>query len=134
MKPLNLKEFAESLMLGQHREFAIEILENLDFVENSNFEELCEDITRHSEKEFKEHDPIRQIDRIGDRLNLLDEIKDSLDKNGFSGDPDDEIGRLIETSVTLSGVLHDKGFMDTLNGDIVESVLQLLERVPAFDL
>ena len=134
MKPLNLREFAESLLLGQHREFAIEILDNLDFRENSNFEELCEDITRHSEKEFKYHEPIRQIDRIRDRLNLLDEIKDSLDKNGFSGDPDDEIGRLIETSVTLSGVLHDKGFMDTLNGDVVESVLQLLERVPAFDL
>jgi len=55
MKPLNLQEFAESLLLGDHREFATEILDNLDFVENSNFRELCEDIARHSEKEFKCH-------------------------------------------------------------------------------
>lgn len=33
MKPLNLREFAEALALGDNREFATEILENLDFAD-----------------------------------------------------------------------------------------------------
>jgi len=132
MKPLNLKEFAESLLLGQYREFAIEILDNLQFVEEANYLELCEDITRHSEKEFKEHEPIRQIDRIGDRLNQFGEIKDNLDQHGFKGDPDDEVLRLIEQHCQIEELLQNAGQWQ--DGELLDNIVLLLERVPEFDL
>jgi hypothetical protein len=89
VKPLNLREFAEALALGDNREFAQEILDNLDFVEKANFDELCEDLKHISEKEFKEYTPQKQVERIGDRLNQFDEVRDIFDSNGFKGDPDD---------------------------------------------
>jgi len=129
MKPLNLREFAQSLLCGDNREFAFEIIDNLDFVETSNFEQLCEDITHHSEKEFKGHDPIRQIDRIGDRLNVLDEIKDTFDKAGMKDDPDDVATRLVETDLALRSLLK----LDTTS-DIYETVARLLEDQKEYDL
>lgn len=123
MKPLNLREYAESLALTDNREFALEILENLDFVETANFEELCENLTLYSEKEFKNHDPIKQIERIGDRLDLLDEIKDTLDSNGFKSDADDVVKQLVETDLALRSLLK----LDA-TGDIFETVAQLLEN------
>lgn len=125
MKPLNLREFAQSLLCGDHREFAIEIIENLDFVETSQHDELCEDIARHSEKEFKGHSPIRQIDRIGDRLNQFDEVRDIFDSNGFKGDPDDIAKQLCETDLALRNLLD----IDA-TADIFEVVSQLVDNQP----
>lgn len=125
MKPLNLREFAQSLLCGDHREFAIEIIENLDFVETSQHDELCEDIARHSEKEFKGHSPIRQIDRIGDRLNQFGEVRDIFDSNGFKGDPDDIAKQLCETDLALRSLLK----LDA-TGDIFEVVSQLVDNQP----
>jgi len=138
MKPLNLKEFAEQMLLTDNREFALEILENLVFVDNTNFDELCEDIKHHSEKEFKEHDPRKQIDRIGDRLNLLDEITEALADNGFSTgdpfrDPADEVRDLIEQRCKIEEMLEDAHWLGT-DKDIVEAVAQLLGCVPQYNL
>ena len=130
MKPLNLREFAKSLMLGEHRDYAIEILENLDFVENSNFDELCREIAHCSEKEFKDHEPLKQIDHISDRLDQLDEIQDILNQHKFDGDPSDDVRQLAEAHMTIQGLLQDKGY----EGDLIECVLQLLDRVPQYDL
>jgi len=127
MKPLNLREFAQSLLCGDHREFAFEIIENLDFVETSQHDELCEDIARHSEKEFQGHSPIRQIDRIGDRLNQFDEILKTLKEikpiAQHRGDPDDIVRDLAEMSLALRNVLG----LDP-DGDIFEAVTQLIEN------
>jgi hypothetical protein len=133
MKPLNLKEFAEQMLLSDDREFAIEILENLDFVETANYDELCKEITYHSEEEFKKHDPCKQIERMGDRLNVLDIIQDILNEHKLDGDPEDEVRDLATTHRTIEGSLRDKGLLAP-DGDILESVLQLLERVPQYDL
>jgi len=135
MKTLNLKEFAESLLLGEndrHRDFAQEILENLDFVDNSKFDELCGDIAGISEKEFKNHEPLKQIDRIGDRLNSLDEIKDELQKHGFDGDTDDEVRKLIEVRRQIEEMLQNAGLWT--DGDLYEVLCQLVERAPQYDL
>lgn len=123
MKPLNLREYAQSLLCGDYREFAFEIIENLDFVETSQHDELCEDIARHSEKEFQGHSPIRQIDRIGDRLNQFDEILDTLNANKLNGDPDDVVRDLVELSLALRNVLG----LDPA-GDIFAAVSQLIEN------
>lgn len=123
MKPLNLREYAEALALGPDREFAQEILDNLDFYEVSEFEELCDDLQHISEKEFKEHSPRKQVERIGDRLQLLDEIKDTLDSNGFKGDADDAVRDLAELSLALRNVLG----LDA-TGDIFEAVAQLVDN------
>jgi hypothetical protein len=138
MKPLNLREYAEALALTDDREFALEILENLDFVDNANFDELCEDIAHASEDEFKKHDPRKQIERIGDRLNLLDEITSALADNGFSSgdpfrDPADEVRDLIDQHCKIEKMLEDARWLGT-DKDIVEAVAQLLTEPTEFDL
>jgi hypothetical protein len=138
MKPLNLREYAEALALTDDRDFALEILENLDFIDHAEHEELCEDIADASEDEFKKHDPRKQIDRIGDRLNLLDEITSALADNGFSTgdpfrDPADEVRDLIDQRCKIEEMLEDARWLGT-NKDIVEAVAQLLGRVPQYNL
>jgi hypothetical protein len=123
MKPLNLREYAEALALGPDREFATEILENLDFVETSEYEELCDDLQHISEKEFKEHSPRKQVDRLGDRLNVLDIIQDIFDKAGLKGDPDDVARDLVEDKLALRSLLK----LDA-TGDIFEAVAQLVDN------
>jgi len=129
MKPLNLREFAEALALGDNREFAKEILDNLDFVEKSEYEELCEDLTHISETEFKGHSPRKQVDRIGDRVSMFEEILDTLDRNKMQGDPDDAVRDLAELSLALRNVLG----LDTTS-DIYETVARLLEDQKEYDL
>lgn len=131
MKPLNLKEFAESLMLGQHREFAIEILDNLDFVDTYPRYEIEHELRIASEKEFENHEPLEQIGRIIDRLNVLDEVRDNLIKHGFDSDISDEVSSLIGTLCDAEKLLQDAKVWE---GDLLESIALLLELVPAYDL
>jgi hypothetical protein len=138
MKPLNLREYAEALALTDDRQFAIEILDNLQFVEEAEYLELCEDIAHASEDEFKKHDPRKQIERIGDRLNLLDEITSALADNGFSTgdpfrDPADEVRDLINQHCEVEELLQNAGLWR--EDSLTISVAELIARVPpAFDL
>lgn len=125
MKPLNLREFAEALALGPDREFATEILENLDFADTYPRYEIEHELRIASEKEFEEHEPLKQIGRIIDRLNVLDEILDTLNTNKLDGDPDDVVRDLAELSLALCNVL---GLDDT--DDIFEAVAQLVDNKP----
>lgn len=130
MKPLNVKEFAEQLRLRDNSdaEFAQEILDNYEFCENSEFEELCEDLTHISEKEFKEYSPRKQVDRIGDRLNVLDEIKEELQKHGFDTDPDDEVKQLIAVRCDIEKMLQDAGLW--IDGELVDNIAHLIDNQP----
>jgi hypothetical protein len=129
MKPLNLREYAEALTLTDDRDFALEILDNLQFVEEAEHEELCEDIAHASEDEFKKHDPRKQIDRIGDRLNVLSEIQDMHKEYLLTGDADDLAREHCEIVLDLRNMLKlEEG------ADLIEAVAQLLERIPEYDL
>lgn len=125
MKPLNLREYAEALALGPDREFATEILENLDFADTYPRYEIEHELRIASEKEFEEHEPLKQIGRIIDRLNVLDEILDTLNTNKLDGDPDDVVRGLAELSLALRNVLG----LDP-DGDIFEAVAQLVDNKP----
>lgn len=132
MKPLNLREFAEGLALTDAREHALEILENLDFIDTCQFEEIQNQLLHYS-KDSGTIDNLKKLEWIGDRSHLLGEIQDELQKHKFEGDTDDVVRDLAETHRTIEGLLRDKGLLAD-DGDILESVLQLLERVPQYDL
>lgn len=131
MKPLNLKEFAEQMLLGEHREFAIEILDNLEVVDTYPRYAIEHELRIASEKEFENHEPLEQIGRIIDRLNVLDDIKDILIKHGFEEDIGDEVSSLIGTLSDAETLLQNAKVWE---GDLLESIALLLERVPAYDL
>lgn len=125
MKPLNLREFAEALALGDNREFAQEILDNLDFLETYPKDQIDDDLLHYTSKcgDCTSVDPLKQIEWLGDRSNLLGEIKDILDKNKLEGDPDDVVRDLAENDLALRGLLG----LDP-DGDIFEAVSQLVEN------
>lgn len=125
MKPLNLREFAEALALGDNREFAQEILDNLDFLETYPKDQIDDDLLHYTSKcgDCTSVDPLKQIEWLGDRSNLLGEILDTLNTNKLDGDPDDVVRGLAELSLALRNVLG----LDA-TGDIFETVSQLIEN------
>lgn len=78
---IDLREFAEKLYVSgtaQEAEFAKEILENLDFVETAEHLELCEDIEHYTKGAKCKSDPRSQVEWLGDRSDLLDEIEEKF--------------------------------------------------------
>jgi hypothetical protein len=138
MKPLNLREFAEQMLLGEHREFAIEILENIDFVDSANFEEIESALFHYASADAcGSTDNLKKLEWIGDRSELLDDIEKELKEHKFNvgevNGVDDIVKDLAETHRTIEGLLCDKGQLDE-DCDVLEAVRQLLERVPQYDL
>lgn len=127
MKPLNLREYAESLALSDNRDFAIEILENLDFLETYPKDQIDDDLLHYTSKcgDCTSVDPLKQIEWLGDRSNLLGEILDTLNTNKLDGDPGDIVRDLAELPLALRNVLG----LDP-DGDIFEAVAQLVDNKP----
>lgn len=109
MKIFSLKEFAHNLYNTgntQEMEFAKEILGNLDFVENSRHDEICEDLDTYAKGRGE---PIKQVEWLGDRSNLLEEIEDHLTNAGYvakgTDDTADEINKLIDLVLDMQAAL-----------------------------
>lgn len=95
MKFLNALEFAQYLRM-EGNEWADEIINALEFEQNSRHSEIVDDIRYHAPDHLKE-DTVRSVEWLGDRSNLLDELQDTLDKNGFEGvDIDDALEELLK--------------------------------------
>src|SRR5690606_7328131 len=81
MTPTDLREFAENLYTSgtaQEMEFAKEILENLNFVENAEHEELCKDIQYYVPVEMRTKNARDLVEWIGDRSNLLKDVEETM--------------------------------------------------------
>lgn len=103
--PLDLREWAEWLAIHVCRypgafparadEFTRESLEALDDIPRLDWlEEILEDIDDHCSRNdnctFDDNKPDKQTEWLIERSNLLDEITDTLDQAGFTGDKLDE--------------------------------------------
>jgi hypothetical protein len=129
MKPLNLREYAEALALTDDREFALEILENLDLIDEYDPVNFMYDINNMLPKELHDADNWSKIENIGDRLQLLSEIQDMHAEYNLKGDANDLAREHCEIVLDLRNMLKlEEG------ADLVTSIEQLLERIPEYDL
>lgn len=102
MKFLNVREFAEHLRI-EGNEWAEQILEALDWKDSVNeLAELKEEIEYRAPDDLKDlhNGYLRIIERYRDSHDLLDELRETLDANGFAGvDIDDALAELLTDRV-----------------------------------
>lgn len=132
MRPLNLQEFAEELRRkGDPREaeFATEILDLLQVEEEcaEPFSDLCYDIAHYAKGYDHAEIAPKALEWIGDRSNLLKQIEEELDKDGRSGDVDDQVKQLIETVASIRNILSLEEGTDE---DLEIAIQGLMDREP----
>jgi hypothetical protein len=137
MRPLNLKEFAEDMRRkGDIRDadLADEILALIDIEEEvaEPYSTLCDDIEHYAKDFSNPDDAPKALEWIGDRSNLLKEIEEELDKDGRTGDTDDQVKALLET---LAKIREIAGVPDTATDEDVENAIQaLVDAAPTKEL
>lgn len=134
MKPLDLKEFAESMLLGQHGDFAREILELItisDCYDEQN--EWIEDMVQHVPADVTEKGDQKSLEWIADRLAILEKVEERLDKagfTGFDGSITENIDDLCNDYEAAEELLLKADFV---SGDLAEKVALALERLPVIE-
>lgn len=137
MIPHTLEEFAQELRLkGDYREtdFADEILSLLDIEEEcaEPYGNLCSDIEHYAKDFSNPDDAAKALEWIGDRSNLLKEIEEELDKDGRTGDTDDQVKAMLETLAKIREII---GAPDTATDEDLEiAVQELVDAVPAKEM
>lgn len=134
MRPLNLQEFAEDMRRkGDIRDadLADEILALIDIEQDvaEPYSTLCCDIEHYAKDFSNPDDAAKALEWIGDRSNLLKEIEEELDKDGRTGDTDDQVKALLETLAKIRDII---GVPDTATDEDIENAIQaLVDRAPA---
>lgn len=101
MKIHSLTEFAHNLYnTGTPRdmEFAKEILILIDFEQNSRHDEICEDLEKYAKGQG---DPLRQVEWLGDRSNMLAEIEEALTEAKILPDGTDDAADAVKKIIEL---------------------------------
>jgi len=102
MKPLDLKEWAESLYAGPDAEAASYASEILDLIACGERLAVLEDLAKELEHAAPGHkEEWRALEWLSDRQHLLVELEDTLKTNGFEGDADDALAALLNKLATL---------------------------------
>ncbi len=140
MKPADLREFAEKLYLTapRHEEFAKEILELLDREEDSVEAEMIEELEHHCQAVPAIKDPLKMIEYLGDRDDVLTEIEKKITDTapilrrwGIPAraikDVDDTVGDLLDLLDGVELELNAEG----LTGNILDMLAELRERKDA---
>lgn len=132
-RPLDLREFAENLRCQgdiRQADLADEILALIDIEADvaEPFSNLCDDIASYVPDALKEK-PSRGVEWLGDRSNELKEIEAELDKDGRTGDTDDQVKSMLET---LENIRIALGLPDTATDEDLETAVQaLVDAAPA---
>lgn len=140
MKPADLREFAEKLYVTapRHEEFAKEILELLDREEDSVEAEMIEELEHHCPEGMHGKDPLKMIEYLGDRDDVLLEIEKKITDTapilrrwGIPAraikDVDDTVGDLLDLLDDVEFALNAEG----LTGNILDMLAELRERKDA---
>jgi hypothetical protein len=130
MKPLDIKEWAESLLLGEHGDFAKEILRLVDLEQDYDEQKEWVDLAvRDVPEAIKKQGHQKVFVWINKQLLMLDDIKEQLEKAGFFN-PDfnllDNIEVLCEDYKEVDRILTDCGFVE---GDVIEKVHAAMEKI-----
>ena len=101
MRPHNLKEYAESLIVSpdcQKADWGKEILDLLEGADRLEFlEGVAETVRYHAERpDDVEGREDRAAEWLNDRHNLLADLEDVLEKNGYAGLADDALAKVLD--------------------------------------
>lgn len=135
MKFLDLREFAEHMRItgdSQGCDFADEILSLLDIEAEvaEPFYTLCDNLD-HYAPDLKGK-PEKQLEWIGDRSHLLDELKEKFEQHGYTeGDVDDRLAEVLDTLATAEDTLRKRGHWQ--DGEFIDALQELAERA-GYDL
>lgn len=136
MAPLDLREFAERLRItgtSQECDFADEILTLLDLESEvaEPYWKLCDDLAQYAKVGKYPHGdkPEKVVEWLGDRSNLLDELKEEFGKHNRTGDIDDETREVLETLADAETILRKRGHWT--EGEFLDALATLAEREPA---
>jgi hypothetical protein len=93
---------------------------------------LCDDLEHYAKDFSNPDDAEKALEWLGDRSNLLKEIEEELDKDGRTGDTDDQVKALLET---LAKIREIAGVPDTATDEDVENAIQaLVDAAPTKEL
>lgn len=144
MKPADLREFAEKLYVTapRHEEFAKEILELLDREEDSVEAEMIEELEHHCPEGMHGKDPLKMIEYLGDRDDVLLEIEKKITDTapilrrwGIPAraikDVDDTVGDTVGDLLDLLDDVELALNAEGLTGNILDMLAELRERKDA---
>lgn len=139
MKPADLREFAEKLYVTapRHEEFAKEILELLD-----REAEMVEELEHHCQAVPAIKDPLKMIEYLGDRDDVLTEIEKKITDTapilrrwGIPAraikDVDDTVGDTVGDLLDLLDDVELALNAEGLTGNILDMLAELRERKDA---
>jgi len=132
MKPLNLREYAESLRL-QGNPFADEILRLCDWRQEVEpiYLSLIYSLEYYARGRDVPNDPEKQLEWLGDREKHLQSVEDLLAESGRNRDADDEVRDLIDTHDDLRTELQRRKLWNSEG--LLDSVTAMLD-IATYDL
>lgn len=137
---MDLKEWAESLYRqgdAQLADYGKEILELID--QEDELERLYQienDLLHQAQWHCPlETEPLKIIERLGERAELVEECEDRLKKHGFEGqDLDDQCEELARTVSDIKETLEKMGGYVVDDSSDLDSLVQELCQRPKYDL
>lgn len=137
MTPLDLHEFAESLYM-EGNPFAAEILELLILREDmegtylyltGELDRIAPDDLKPGKTKLSSEDRYARIlERLTDRVDVLDAIEETLRSHDRTGDADDEVKEILDTLSDAEGCLRNRGHWQS--GEFLDALFELAERPP----
>lgn len=115
MKPLDLKEFAESLILSGQAEYGREILDLIDLEDQAGiFDETKKELNRIAGTDYPANELWRAVEFLSDRNAALTEIEKKLTEAGYKKteklDASDLVTDLLAEMETLKASIGETDF------------------------
>lgn len=114
MKPLDLKEFAESLILSGQAEYGREILDLIDLEDQAGiFDETKKELNKAASSDYSDKDLWRAVEFLSDRNDILTEIEKKLTEAGYKTeklDASDLVTDLLAEMETLKASIGETDF------------------------
>lgn len=136
----NLREWAERLYASgtnEEAEYGRQILELFDLEERDELLGRIEDDLAYQARHHcpQEVDPLRIIEKLGDRAELADECERRLKEHGFEGqDIDDQVEQLAAVVSDIKQTLECMGGYEIGPRTDLDLLVQDLCQRPKFDL
>lgn len=84
MEPLNLREFAENLIVSGQAEYGREILDLIDLEDQADiFDETKKELNKAASSDYSDKDIWRAVEFLSDRNDILTEIEKKLTEAGY---------------------------------------------------
>jgi len=134
MKPLDIKEWAESLLLGEHGDYAKEVLELIDIGDCYDEQnDWIEEVTKTVPDDVMDRGGQKTLEWVADQLSMLNNIEKRLEKSFFN-DPALSIYENLHFALSdfdcAESALERCGFTE---GALTDKVMAALQKLPEPD-